>query len=327
MSRSERRGVLGEREPRRRGIANAMRALMLFALCACSSPASSGGASEPTSEPRPEPAATPPPVAPPKVVTADVAQLIAPEVTGVLKSSGAESPIASYVSTLLKKPPACWTQLLGSVTVAYQLMVPASSYFIFEGTLLQRDVEQCVQQAFASVLPMTIEHDGALAVFRSKAGVVYAKWSTPFIIVGSKDQVMRAAATPQSRDQWTERLAQFPPGQTAMWSTDSLFQNLLGVASTGYLLVVERVTKAPHAFFSARVVARFATDGDAAIIARRIRQGEVAIPSPPAELVGGLKQMKVKQSGPTVEVAFDSDMFFGMELEKLQQWVARLSRP
>jgi hypothetical protein len=298
------------------------RLIVLAALAGCSSGARSGGS------PAPQPGGPAPAEAAAAAAApaADATAFFTPEVTAVLRASGDNVPVVGYVSRLVPSPPACWTKLRGAIAAGYQLQLGAAgSYFVFEGALPREEVEQCVPAALAGKLPVTVERDGELVAFHAGGvGTVHAAWRGSVVVAGSKEQVTRAlaAGTAEVGRAWRERLAQLPPGLLAAWSGDLLLTNLFGVATTSYLFVIDRAEKTPAPFFSGRVIARYGSAGDAAVAARRIKQGELYLATPaPAELVYAFTRMKVRQAGAVVEIGFDADMFDGVDLEQLQQWL------
>jgi hypothetical protein len=257
----------------------------------------------------------------------DVTAFFMPEITGFARSSGEEFPILSYLSGLVSSPPPCWSRLRGAITAAYQLELGAAggSYFLIEGSLPRPEVERCAQIALADIIPIAVEADGELAMFRvPTGGAFYAAWRGPFIIVGTKDQVNRAlgAGTPELARTWRARLAQLPPhAPLAMWRSDALLTSLFGVATTSYLFVFDRMEHRPPAQVTGRVLVRYGNAADAAVAARRIQQGELQLAeTPPVDLVDALRRMKVTQSGTLVEIGFDLGMFADLDLEALQRW-------
>jgi hypothetical protein len=70
------------------------------------------------------------------------------------------------------------------------------------------------------------------------------------------------------------------------------------------------------------VLAWYASAGDAVIAARRIKQGDLHLAAAAApEVVSAFKQMKVSQTGTTVEIGFNLE---GFDLEQLKRWLQQV---
>jgi hypothetical protein len=267
-------------------------------------------------------------------VDVEVATFFTPSVTSVLRGSDEQFPIITYLSSMVRSPPECWSRLRATITAGYQLEVPGGSYFLIEGALPRAEVETCVTTALAA-MGIEVGRDGELATFElGPAGTAYVAWRGSVVIAGSRQQVMDAlaAGTPELARTWHDRLARLPPAPLAMWRQDEMIHNLFGVPTASYQMVIDKIEvdresdPTATADYAGRVIAEYSSPGDAETVARRIRQGELepALAAPP-DLVEAVKRMKVTQTGMTVEVAFDNATFAGVDLELLQGWLAGLA--
>jgi len=292
--------------------------LLVVAVAACSShPAERASPSPAGSAARPAPG--------------DSATLITPEVTGVMRGAGADFPVVAYVSSLLSTPPPCWTALRAAIATGIQLEIPgAGTYFVFEGQLPREEVERCVTTSLADTFPVRVTHDGELVAFDAgpRLGTAYAAWRGSSIVAGTRAQVTSALAVdaPDVARTWRERMASLPPASIAMWRSDALITNLFGVPTTSYVITIDHSTRAGQPFIDGRVIARYASADDATEAAGRVTRGELepALNAPP-ELVEAFKRMKQTQTGTTVEIGFDLDMFEGVDLGLLQHWLGSLA--
>jgi len=297
------------------------RFILLVLIAGCSSGARPGEASQPVASSVPETAAAAAP---------DVASFITPEVTGVIRTSGKNNLLASEFAALMPPPPDCWTKLTDAIGAAYQLEISPvrtsyRSYYLIEGALPRDEVEACLKAAFADLSPVTAERDGELGVFHLGADVtVYAAWRGSIVIAGSKELVTRAlrAGTPEVARTWRERLSQMPTGPMAMWRADVLLASLSGASPTNYIVTIDRIARAPRAFISGRILARYGAAGDAAIAARRLKQGELHLPdNGVTELADAFRHLKVSQAGTTLELAYDLDLVQRLVLGQLELWL------
>ncbi len=262
--------------------------------------------------------------------TLDVTRFFTADVTGAMRSDAHSSPVVSYVSSLLKPAPACWTKLAKAIRASYQLEVAGhGSYFLFEGDLPQAEVESCITSALGDILQVRVTHAGDLAVFETgPAGTAYAAWRGSVVIAGTSAQVTAALqpSDPTIAKQWRERLAMLPPGLMSMWRDDALLARLFGVPTSSYALAITRAEKTPKPFFAGQLVGQYAKPEEAALAAQRIRAGEIssAMTAPP-QLAGAFKRMKVTSAATTVTIDFDSTVFEGLDLEQLQGWLGRLA--
>ncbi|MDX2088616.1 MAG: hypothetical protein SFX73_12245 [Kofleriaceae bacterium] len=290
-----------------------MRSLVVaFALAACSSSPD-------------KPAQVEPPSAPP-AARVEIASLISDDAVGVMRATGADAPIVSFLTSLQQgSAPACWTSLVGKIQAAYQIELPArTSYFVFEGDLPRPEVERCVVEAMARAVPTTVRTEGELAVFDAgQLGTTYAGWRAHAVVAGSRDQVMAALAGPKETTRWRPRLAALPAGvPIAAWRQDALLSLLFGVETSSYVFVIDKLAKPS---FDARIIATYKTPADAAIAARRIKQGEThTAAAPPPALVEAFQRFQVAQDGPVVTIGFGLATFGGMSLDELQAWIANL---
>lgn len=148
----------------------------------------------------------------------------------------------------------------------------------------------------------------------------------PFTVVGPADLVVSATtATSATPSRWHDVLGAIP-AKAPIWigSQDRLFEQLFGVATAHYEIAFERVELAPNMYFDGRATATYTTAGDAAIVARRIKTGEVTLPGKSAEVAESFKRMRVKQTATVVSVTFDLGMFGGIPAEDLQALAAKL---
>jgi hypothetical protein len=251
----------------------------------------------------------------------DITAFITPEVIRVAKTEAEHFPLSVFVGRFAGSAP-CWTKLGGAVTAAYLLELSTSRdpYVLIEGTLPRDEVVRCVPVAFAATV--TVEEEGELVAFRASGlETVYAAWRGSIIVVGGKEQVTRVlhAGTPELGARWRARLAQLPPARVATWRDDPFLTNLFGVATTSYVIAIDRIeqTPKPYRYYAGRVLGHYRTAGDAAVAARRIKQGELVAPE---VILHAVKLMKVTQRGPLVEIGFDTEMFGDMGPEQLLQW-------
>ena len=294
-----------------------MRTLACTAIllaAACSSPARPAG---------PPAADEPLRLQPPDAVVLE--SLIGPNVVAVMKTRPEDFMALRYVDRLLGASPApCWTALERKLVATYQLQVPATgahattSYFVLQGELRQQDVVACVPAAITAV-PLTVEQDGGLVAIKGPEGATtYAAWRGPFVIVGARDLVDAARTAPVTANARWHALLGGAPAAPIWWaSEDALLAGLLGVPTTHYTITFERLEASPTPYFAGRAVISYASPGDAAIAARRIKQGELEPPFDAPELASSFKRFSVKQTGTTVEVGFDLGMFGGITVESL----------
>ncbi|MCX5741993.1 MAG: hypothetical protein NT062_05790, partial [Proteobacteria bacterium] len=114
--------------------------------------------SKPPSEPTPPPSSSK--SARPALPSApDVTRFFTADVTGALRADANNSPIVSYLASLLQPPPACWTTLTGAIRASYQLEVAGhGSYFLFDGELPRAEVERCITTALGDALDVHVTH-------------------------------------------------------------------------------------------------------------------------------------------------------------------------
>ncbi len=260
----------------------------------------------------------------------DPTTFFTPAVTGVLRGSAQEFPLIDYVSNMMPAPLACWTKLRAAIDVGYQLEVPGNgSYFVFVGAVPRDEVERCLPGALGDAFPLRIDHDGELLVVDGgRLGTVYAAWRGSVIIAGSKAKVTSALAAnaPDVARTWRDRLAAMPNALLAMWRSDALFTNLFGVPTTSYVMLFDRMEKTPRPFFAGRVIAQYATAGDAATaVTRNKNGGRAAELAAPPELVESIKRLHVTQTGATVTCEFSVDTFAGVDLAMMQKWIGGIA--
>ena len=238
-----------------------------------------------------------PNLAPPDAVVLD--RLIAPHAISI------ERRLAPLVE-LSAWQPRCGA-LADKLAAAYRLTVPSANgieiaaYWILEGDL-----------------PITcFESQTAIAVRRA-----------PFTLLGAPGLVEPlAASTSTGPSRWHDLLAAVP-AKAPYWlaSEDRAIEQLFGVATTRYAVTFERLELAPNVYFAGTATIVYAAPGDAAIVARRIKAGEVSLPVRAPEVVDSFRRMRVKQNGPIVDITFDLGMFGGVTADELET-IANKLRP
>lgn len=195
----------------------------------------------------------------------------------------------------------------GKLVAAYRLAVPSgtgmvlTSYSILEGDL-------------------------PASCFDGGPGTAVRK--APFTVIGPADIVGPVtASTSTAPSRWHELLAAIPP-KAPYWlaSEDRAVEQLFGVATTRYAVAFERLELSPNIYFAGRATLVYAAPGDAAIVARRIKSGEVTLPVSAPEVTDSFKRMRVKQNGPVVDLTFDLGMFGGVTADELAT-IAQKLRP
>jgi len=194
---------------------------------------------------------------------------------------------------------------LDQVRAAYQLVVPRGPE-VAKVTIVEGDLPD-------SCFPGS-EHQALLR-------------RPPFVVVGEAAIANLELFPPKVPSKW-HALLQAIPAKAPVWiaSEDALLQHLFGVSTVRYTLALERLELAPNLYFAGRVSATYATAGDAAIVARRIKAGEVTLPVKAPEVVESFRRMRVKQNGPIVDITFDLGMFGGIPAAELQALAATLPR-
>jgi hypothetical protein len=238
-----------------------------------------------------------PSLAPPDAVVLD--RLIAPHALSIER----RLPPLAEVPTW---QPRCGS-LDGALVAAYRLAVPS-------GTGLQRVTYKILE----GELPASC-FDGDPRTAIRKA---------PFTVIGPSDIVGPVtASTSTAPSRWHDLLAAVPP-KAPYWlaSEDRAIEKLIGVATTRYAITFERLELSPNIYFSGQATLIYAAPGDAAIVARRIKSGEVTLPVDAPAIRDSFKRMRVKQNGPVVVVRFDLGMFGGVTAEQLAT-IASALRP
>lgn len=186
----------------------------------------------------------------------------------------------------------------GKLVAAYRLWVPSGTGIdLASYTILEGDV------------PATCL-DGATGTVVRKA---------PFTVLGPADIVGPVtASTSNAPSRWHDLLAAVP-AKAPYWiaSEDRAIEQLFGVATTRYAVTFERLELAPNIYFAGKATLIYAAAGDAAIVARRIKAGEVTLPVRAPDVVDSFRRMRVKQTGPVVDVTFDLGMFGGVTADEL----------
>ncbi len=266
---------------------------------------------------------------PPDAVVLD--SLITSNVIAIMKAKPEHFMVLKYLQRTLgpSKHP-CWSALEGKLVAGYQLQVPKvdgvgqSAYFILEGDLPRAEIERCVPSAI-KMFAVDVKPEGdLLAISGPDGATTYAAWKPPFVVVGPRDLV-NGALTSRPVPRWHDLLGSVSPAVPIWWaSADGLFSNLFGVATKHYEVAFERIEAAPNPYFAGRATATYNSAGDAAVVARRIKQGEVQLPFDAPEVVDSIKRFKVKQRGPVVEIGFDLGMFGGISAETLTDMTVKL---
>lgn len=279
-----------------------------------------GAVAPPPGVPAPTPATAP-------AATVDVADLVTADATGIGRFAGGHVALLTAVEAMIAPPPPCWTRLASQVRAAYQIEVgPGAAYHVFDGDLPQDEVEACATALRG--LEAYVGHDGPIAEFIVRGGRFYAAWRGPLVIVASRRALVEAALAVRSQTlarTWRDRLAALRPGPMAMWRSDALIANLVGVPTVAYQLVIDSVGAVPPRLTGV-VVAQFAHPEAAALAAERLRAGAWGSTlAPPPEVVTALARLVVAVRGAELEARFDEHTFAGVELAVLSAWVARVS--
>ncbi len=264
--------------------------------------------------------------------TVAIETLVSANVIGIMRTRpDLFMPLRFLGPLLASPPPACWTDLANALVATYQLSVPRAeggntAYWILEGKLPKSTVASCVPAAITQT-SVTVQADGDLLAFSGPDGATtYAAWRGPYVVIGARDLVNDAqSAAPEVQARWRE-LSLSADRSAPIWfgSMDALLGNLFGVPTVRYQLVFERLETAPSVFFSGRAVISYATPGDAAIAARRARQGELQLPFEAPELNDSFQRMKVIQTGASVEIRFDLGVFGGVDANTLLRYAGTL---
>ncbi len=270
--------------------------------------------------------------APPAAEAVPAETLVGTNVVAVMRTRpDLFMPLRFLRPLLASPPPPCWTELEKALVATYQLSAPKAgggntAYWILEGNLPKAKVVSCLPAAITQAT-VTVKADGdLLAISGSDGATTYAAWRGPYVVVGPRDLVNDAqSGAPEIQARWRE-LSLSADASAPIWfgSMDALIGNLFGVPTVHYQLVFERLETAPSVFFAGRAVITYATPGDAAIAARRVRQGELQLPFDAPELVDSFKRMKVIQNGTIVEIRFDLGVFGGVDADTLLGYAAKL---
>jgi hypothetical protein len=260
-----------------------------------------------------------------KPPTAAVEDVIGASVTNVSRFAPAMFFPLLYLKELPREPAPCWDALEKKLVAGYQLHLnvrPFKSYFIVEGDLPKDDVAACVPKTFGA--PISVSRDGDLVVFDMMGTKAYAGWRGKFIVLGTKQEVTDALATPtaQSRAKWRGVIGKLPAAATAwVYFEDKTLENIFGVPTQSYAFIADGIEK----MFAGRIVVTYGNAADAATGAGRIQRAELqpGFEFPP-EIVASIKRMTVKQTGAIVEVGFTLETFGGISMEQVQQWAGTL---
>jgi hypothetical protein len=297
------------------------RILVTVALVAC-------GGTKPVSNPAAEELQ----LQPPDAVVLD--SLISSNVVAILKTKPDHFASLKYLQPMLgPRTPPCWSALEAKLVASYELHVPnvdgkgRTTYWILEGDLPRAEVERCVPPAIRA-WAVDMQADGDLLSFSVPDGTrLYAAWKPPFVVVGPRDLV-NGALSSRPVPRWHDLLGAVPPTVPVWWaSDDGLFSDLLGVSTKHYAVAIERLELAPNRYFAGRATVTYHSAGDAAIAARRIKQGEVQLAfRVTPDILESFKRFKVKQTGAVVEIGFDLGMFGGISDEAIAMMIVKLLR-
>ncbi len=252
--------------------------------------------------------------APPTVALPD---LISPAAVFALRTRPDLFLPLLYIKPLLGADVApCWTDLTAKLVAAWQIQVPLpprgrDSYFLLEGDLPRAKVESCLTTAIANASVHLREVDGLLEVSASAGRATFAAWRDNFIVVGPYDLVSAAIAPSAPDPRWAPLVTTHGNAPIYAAAIDDTMAKLFGAATTTWRVAFDRLDRS-NGSFAGRIVAAFTTAGDAAIVARRIKQGELALPADSPELVDAFKRLTVKQDQAVLTITFDSSMFGGV---------------
>jgi hypothetical protein len=257
-----------------------------------------------------------------KPATAALEGAIAANVTNVSRFAPSMFFPLLYLKELPREPTPCWDALEKKLVAGYQLHLnvrPFKSYFIVEGDLPKDEVAACVPKTFSAI---KASRDGDLVVFDAMGTKAYAGWHGKFIVLGTKQEVTDALATPtaQSRAKWRGVIGKLPATATAwIYFEDDTLERLFGVPTSSFAFIAELHEK--EKTFDGRLVVTYRNEADAATGAGRFQRAELRpeLVVPP-EIVASIKRMIVKQSGANIEVSFTQETFSGISMEQVQQW-------
>lgn len=244
----------------------------------------------------------------------DPATLITSDVTGIMRSSSAESPILQYAHQLIHA--ACTKQIDAKLHDAYQVDIAGHNYFLFEGDVSRGEVESCLANADL----LKTSHDGDLLVIDALGGHAYVGWRGDVIVAGSKAQVTAALAQHDATlaRTWHDRIAALPPGKLAMMTQQPVFDAFLGVPTHGMTLSADVV--GPHRFVIHFVI-ECADQAGAEAARRQIATGQVPPGiDPPPDIKAGFQKLKPTVNGARLDVVIDQDTFTNVDLPMLQRW-------
>ena len=218
--------------------------------------------------------------------------------------------------------------------------MPPSSYAIIAGDLPREQVEACAgeQLAVNGLLDRDLTRDGELTVVPTTAGTVYAAWRGDHVVLGRRDDVVRATATGATSPAWL-RAADVPTDASSFAmvaiSTDQVFGAIIGVPTKRWKLTMDAPSKGwPERDLTTDAgdsLARFARDE-----ARR-KRGEAQAtqdapppPPPPAPAPAFTGQLELEYATPAEATRAGETMTtaaFPMPLEEnLAAALAKLSQ-
>ncbi len=266
----------------------------------------------------------------------DPAAFVVPDATGIIRTTGAESPVFSMASGVLLPDRPCLSKAVDAARTVYQIYLGHSSYMIVDGTVAREQIETCVRDGSASAQPaIDIDRDGELATFDAHdLGKLYVAWRGNLVIAGRKPVVTAALALHDANQAqiWRDRIANLPTARFAGWSLDETIGGFVGLPTVGYTFAITGDGHVPAATFSIHVSAQFVDANSATLAADRLHRGELASGiEPPPEIVAGLKRAQITHAGDRVDIAIDQTTFPDVDLAALTTWVkgmqARFAAP
>lgn len=262
-----------------------------------------------------------------------LAELISTDAIGV---HGAPRELAFIVGFAgeLGKSSDCVPKIVQRIATAYLVSLRQDGYSILEGDLPRPMLESCVSKVFGG---STFENDGEMVAFKTPMGTGHVAWRGGFVIVGTRDQVQSALRTPtnETAARWRELLD--PLARVPMWMVriDRLMDDLFGGVPTSYEVVFDKLEKTPKPFFAGVARIRYASPTEAERGARFIKgwiqrgrfprriQASPEVVAGFDEMVRAMQKLKIAQTGATLEMRFDTDMFGG--LEKMMESMSRMA--
>lgn len=310
--------------------------------------------------------------APAQPAPTSVSGLVVPDATGLAAFRPTEFPFLNLLdgvddlATL-----ACWRALEEKLVATYAVYVGASSYAIVSGDLPREKVEACVEEQLGHLaMFQRRQRDGELTIVDTAMGTVYAAWRGDHVVLGTRDDVVRATSSTTTGPSWLHAPdvpATFASTAMIAISTDQVFGNLLGVPTQRWKLTMDAPTKGwpertlldklednlerfgreqeqlakekqkqkeaalrgdppspkPAPTFAGRLELEYATAAEATRAGEVVTKAAFTIPVE-ENLSAALAKLPQQVSGSTLVLTFDQNSFEGVELEKLQAWIATL---